>query len=147
MDKLQYIINEINTVKNYNKHIKNAKRLKIVFYRGNLLKLDKIPKETILKHSFASEVLSLGEMLEKKDIISKIIMTKKIKLETHAYAPELNKLIIIGKSTNVISAPNVVHIEKDVSVTDNLINPSAINLATFLSKASIPYLKNILILN
>ena len=147
MNTLDYIINEISTVENYNKHIKNAKEIKITFYKNNLSKLNKIPKETILKHNFSGEVLNLGELLEKKDIISKIIKSKKIKIETHKYAPELNKVTIIGKSINVINAPNVIKIDKEISVTDKLINPNATNLISFLNKFSIPYLNNLLLLN
>ena len=44
MNTLNYIINEISAIENYNKHIKNAKEIKITFYKNNVSKLNKIPK-------------------------------------------------------------------------------------------------------
>tara|TARA_R110002167_G_scaffold91323_1_gene245744 strand:- start:530 stop:976 length:447 start_codon:yes stop_codon:yes gene_type:complete len=143
-EKLDYINKEINLTTNFNKHTKNAKEIKLKYYYLSRLELKKIDAKILLKHSFQSEVLSLAELLEKKEIINKIITTKKIKIEKHTYAPELNKVKI---NKNIIDAPNLIKLDKKISVADKLENHKAINLTTFLSSKNIIYLKNILILN
>ena len=80
-EKLDYINKEINLTTNFNKHTKNAKEIKLKYYYLSRLELKKIDSKILLKHSFQSEVLSLAELLEKKEIINKIITTKKIKIE------------------------------------------------------------------
>ena len=127
--KLNYIVDEINSVKNYSKHTKDAKELKITFYKGNIDKLTNVPKETILKHSFGSEVLRLSESLEKKQIINKIIKGKKVVIERHKYAPEMNKAYI---NNYEIKAPQITDFEQ---------------LKNFLTKYSLNNLKNMLLFN
>ena len=145
--KLDYILNEINEVQNYNLHTRNAKDIKILYYKSSKNKLKNILPSVLLDHNFSGEVLSLGEMLEKKEIINKIISTKKIKLVRHKFAPELNKLQIIGKQKNIINAPNVIKISESVTPYDELLNHKAKNVKQFLSTQSINYLNNLLILN
>ncbi len=77
-------------------------------------------------------------------MINKIISTKKIKIEKHKYAPELNKVKI---NKNTLEAPNVVSIENMVTTMQKIQDHKAINLRTFLSNKSVSYLNNILILN
>ncbi len=145
--KLDYILNEINEVQNYNLHVKNAKEIKIKYYKLSEKQLKEVPPSKILQHSFGGEVLSLGEMLEKKEIINKIIATKKIKVVRHKFAPELNKLQILGKEKNIINAPNVIKISESVTPYEELLNHKAKNVKQFLSIQSISYLNNLLILN
>jgi hypothetical protein len=145
--KLDYILNEINEVQNYNLHTRNAKEIKIEYYMLSKNKLKNILPSVLLSHNFSGEVLRLGEMLEKKEIINKIIATKKIKLVRHKFAPELNKLQIIGKEKNIINAPNVIKISESVTPYDELMNHKAKNVKQFLSIQSISYLNNLLILN
>jgi hypothetical protein len=145
--KLDYILNEINDVQNYNLHTRKAKEIKIEYYNLSKNKLKNILPSVLLAHDFSGEVLRLGELLEKKQIINKIISTKKIKLERHKFAPELNKLKIIGKQKNIIDAPNVIKISERVTPYDELMNHKAKNVKQFLSTKSINYLNNLLILN
>jgi hypothetical protein len=145
--KLKYILDEINEVQNYNLHVKKAKEIKIEYYKLSEKQLKDVPPSKILQHSFGGEVLSLGEMLEKKEIINKIIATKKIKVVRHKFAPELNKLQILGKEKNIINAPNVIKISESVTPYDELMNHKAKNVGQFLSIQSISYLNNLLILN
>lgn len=143
-EKIKYINKEINLITNFNKHTKNAKEIKLKYYYLSRLELKKIDFKILLKHNFQSEVLSLAQLLEKKEIINKIINTKKIEIEKHKYAPELNKFTI---NKNIIDSPNLIKIDKKITVADKLENHKAINLITFLSRKNISYLKNILILN
>ena len=145
--KLDYILNEINEVQNYNLHVKNAKEIKIEYYKLSEKQLKDVPPSKILQHSFGGEVLSLGEMLEKKEIINKIIATKKIKVVRHKFAPELNKLQIIGKEKNTIDAPYLIKISESVTPYESFMHPKLCNLATFLCSKNISYLNNLLILN
>jgi hypothetical protein len=145
--KLDYILNEINEVQNYNLHTRNAKEIKIEYYKSSKNKLKDILPSVLLSHDFSGEVIRLGEMLEKKEIINKIIATKKIKVVRHKFAPELNKLEIIGKEKNIINAPNVIKISESVTPYDELMNHKAKNVKQFLSIQSISYLNNLLILN
>ena len=145
--KLDYILNEINEVQNYNLHVKNAKEIKIKYYKLSEKQLKEVPPSKILQHSFGGEVLSLGEMLEKKEIINKIIATKKIKVVRHKFAPELNKLQIIGKEKNTIDAPYLIKISESVTPYESFMHPKLCNLATFLCSKNISYLNNLLILN
>lgn len=145
--KLEYILEQINEVQNYNLHIRNAKEIKIEYYKSSKNKLKDILPSVLLSHNFSGEVLRLGEMLEKKQIINNIISTKKIRLVRHKFAPELNKLEIIGKQKNIIDAPNVVKISERVTPYEELMNHKAKNVKQFLSIQSINYLNNLLILN
>ena len=145
--KLDYILEQINEVKNYNLHTRNAKEIKIEYYMASKNKLKNILPSVLLSHNFSGEVLRLGELLEKKEIINKIIATKKIKLVRHKFAPELNKLEIIGKEKNIILAPHVVKISERVTPYEELLNHKAKNIKQFLSIQSINYLNNLLILN
>ncbi len=148
-EKLDYINKEIkntnvNLIGNFNTHLKNAKEIKIKYYYNSRLKLKNIDAKILLKHDFQREIISLAELLEKKVLINKIISTKKIKIEKHKFAPELNK-VKINKST--IEAPNVVSIENIVTTMQKIQDHKAINLRTFLNNKSVSYLNNILILN
>ena len=145
--KLDYILNEINEVQNYNLHTRNAKEIKIEYYKSSKNKLKDILPSVLLSHDFSGEVIRLGELLEKKEIINKIIATKKIKLVRHKFAPELNKLQVIGKEKNIILAPNVIKISERVTPYEELMNHKAKNVKQFLSIQSINYLNNLLILN
>ena len=146
MDKLQYILKEIKSVKNYNIHVKNAKDIKVKFYNNSINKLNNIKKETILKHSFTTEVLKLSELLKKKVIINKFIKDANIKIEKHKFAPELNKLIYYYKDIKEIkhiNTPNVIDITKNISIQKKLENHNYINLLTYLNNKSINYLKQL----
>lgn len=145
--KLSYILHEINSVKNYSKHVENAKEIKIKYYQLSEGQLKDITPSKILSHNFAGEILRLAEQLEKKQIINKIIATKKIKLSRHKHAPELNKVTIIGAQKNEIKAPYVVGIDESITPYQKLMHPDTCNLKTFLSRESITYLNNLLLLN
>lgn len=144
MNKLLYILNEINKIDNYNLHIKNAKEIKVKYYTLHKDSLNKVSDNIVLKHNFGSEVLKLGELLEKKLLINKIISTKKIKIERHSFAPEINKTYFNNKS---ISTPYVTEISKKITIQKQLKNHNYINLIQHLNKLCISNLNNILILN
>ncbi len=144
-EKLDYINKEIentnvNLIGDFNIHLKNAKEIKYKFYYNNRNKLKNIDSKTLLKHNFQSEILSLAELLEKKVAINKIINTKKIKIEKHKFAPELNKVTI---NKNTFAAPYVISIDKEITTYQKLENHNYINLRQFLNKLSISKLNNI----
>ncbi len=91
MEKLEYIIKELNNIKAFNKYMLKAIKDRKEFYTNNCEKLESISFEKIEKHSFLSEVLQQTENLEKIKFSSKLLK-KVVKIETHAYAPELNLL-------------------------------------------------------
>lgn len=145
--KLKYILDEINSVQNYNAHVKNAKEIKIKYYKLSEKQLKDVPPSKILQHSFSGEVMRLGEQLEKTEIINKIIKTKKITLSRHKNAPEINTTTIVGRERNEIKTPYVVEIDKNITPYQKLMHPDSCNLKTFLSRQNISYLNNLLILN
>lgn len=145
--KLKYILDEINTIDNINKHVKNAKEIKIKYYKLSEKQLKDVPPSKILQHSFGGEVMRLGEQLEKTEIINKIIKTKKIKISRHKNAPEINTTTIVGGEHNEIKTPYVVEIDKNITPYQKFMHPDSCNLKTFLSRQSINYLNNLLILN
>lgn len=145
--KLNYILSEINDVQNHNQHVKNAKEIKLEYYKLSKAQLKDILPSKILSHSFGGEVLSLAEKLEKTEIINKIVATKKIKLTRHKNAPELNTTTIIGAQRNEIKTPYVVEVEKNITPYQQFINPNSCSLKIYLSRQSICYLNNLLILN
>lgn len=91
MNKLQYIIQEIQSINIHNKYVKKAKKDRIDFYTATADKLGNISDEQIKKFSFISEVLRMAEDLEKAHF-APILLDKVTKLETHQNAPELNIL-------------------------------------------------------
>lgn len=144
-EKLDYINKEIkntnvNLLGDFNIHLKNAKEIKYKFYYNSRNKLKNIDSKTLLKHNFQAEILSLAELLEKKVAINKIINTKKIKIEKHKFAPELNKVTI---NKNTFAAPYVISINKEITTYQKLENHNYINLRQFLNKLSISKLNNI----
>jgi hypothetical protein len=91
MDKLNYIIKEIESLKPFNIYVKKAIKERKEFYNNTADNLENIPFETIKRYCFLSEVLRKAEIIEKQKFY-KILLNKAIKLETHQNAPELNKL-------------------------------------------------------
>ena len=147
-EKLDYINKEIkntnvNLLGDFNIHLENAKEIKYAFYFNSRNKLKNIDAKILLKHNFQAEILSLAELLEKKVIINKILKIKNIKIETHKFAPELNKVTINKKTFN---APNVINIDKEITIYQKLENNNYINLRQFLSKLDTSKLNDILII-
>lgn len=146
-EKIDYINIEIkntnvNLIGNFNNYLNKAKKIKKEYYNKNKLKLKNISGEKLLKHNFQSEIISLAEKLEKVDLIKKIIKNKKIILERHAYAPEINKAKI---NNFTIDAPNVVSVYDEPSISQRLQNCNAVSLKIFLTRKSISYLNNLLL--
>lgn len=146
-EKIDYINIEIkntnvNLIGNFNNYLNKAKKMKKEYYFKNKLKLKNITSFDLLKHDFQSEVISLAEKLEKVDTIKKIIKNKKIVLERHAYAPEINKALI---NNLTIDTPNVVTIYQEPSTAQKIQNCNALSLKIFLTRKDISYLNNLLI--
>ena len=89
MEKLKYIINELNSIKPSNKYISEAIKQQKQYYNDTAHMLENVTEQQILKFCFLSEVLRKAEIIEKQKFY-KILLDKAIKLETHQNAPELN---------------------------------------------------------
>ena len=91
MEKLKYIINELNNIKPSNKYVFEAIIERKQYYNDTAHMLENVTEKQIKDFCFLSEVLRKAEIIEKQKFY-KILFNKAIKLETHQYAPELNKL-------------------------------------------------------
>lgn len=91
MKKLEYINKEIESLKPFNKYMKQAIKERKQFYKDKASLLEAITLENIKKYSFRAEVLKRAEVLEKFTFAPKLL-DKVTKLETHEYSPELNRL-------------------------------------------------------
>jgi hypothetical protein len=89
MDKLKYIINELNSIKASNKYIFEAIIERKQYYNDTAHMLENVTEKQIKDFCFLSEVLRKAEILEKQKFY-KILINKAVKLETHQNAPELN---------------------------------------------------------
>jgi len=106
MDKLKYIINELNSIKASNKYIFEAIIERKQYYNDTAEQLENIPFETIKRYCFLSEVLRKAEILEKQKFIPKLL-DKVVRLETHQFAPELNKIHFKNHHINVPQATTI----------------------------------------
>jgi hypothetical protein len=106
MEKLNYIIKEINNIRPFNKFISQAIQERKQFYTDTSERLENISIEKIRKHCFLSEVLEQSENLEKLNLAPKLI-NKVTKLETHQNAPELNKIHFKNHHINVPQAKTI----------------------------------------
>jgi L-lactate utilization protein LutC len=91
MDKLEYILKELNNIKPFNKYVKKAVAERIEYYNETAHMLETVTMEQIEKFCFLAEALREAEKLEKLNFAPKLL-DKVVKLETHENAPELNLL-------------------------------------------------------
>ena len=70
IEKLNFILNEINSIKDSSRYIKKAKKFKSDSYSNQINKLDSVTLEQVKKHSFVSEVYRYAEHLEKQRFVS-----------------------------------------------------------------------------
>lgn len=106
MEKLKYINKEIESLKTFNKYMKQAIKERKQFYKDKASLLEAITLENIKKYSFKAEVLKRAEILEKQNFAPKLL-DKVIKLETHQNAPELNRLHFRNHHINVPQAKTI----------------------------------------
>jgi hypothetical protein len=143
-EKLNYIIKQIKCYPNDSDFIKKAKEIKIKYYTNSSKLLNKISDEKIYSFSFQNEIIQYSEKLEKITIINEILNRKKIKLESHGYAPELNKAFV---NKELILCPHVVEIDKKITKSQLSQNFKSINLKQHLAKYSLNYLQILLHFN
>lgn len=106
MNKLKYIINELNSIKPSNKYVSEAIKERVKYYNDTAHMLENVTEQQILNFCFLSEVLRKAEILEKQKFY-KILIDKAVKLEVHKYAPELNKLHFKRRQINVPQATTI----------------------------------------
>lgn len=107
MNKLKYIINELNSIKPSNKYVSEAIKERVKYYNDTAHMLENVTEQQILNFCFLSEVLRKAEILEKQKFY-KILINKAVKLERHEYAPELNKLHFKGRKIDTPKATTIV---------------------------------------
>ena len=120
--KLDHIISEINTTPiNGIYKAKQCIKEKIDFYTNSINKLESISMEQIRKYSFVSEVLILSENKEKETFINKVLK-QVVSIETHKFAPELNKLHF--KNETFVKVPQITTIDEAIAqyIKGNSIN-------------------------
>lgn len=126
MEKLKYIINELNNIKPSNKYVSEAIKEQKQYYNDTAHMLENVTDEQIKNFSFLSEVLRKAEILEKQKFY-KILIDKVIKLETHQNAPELNRLHFRNHHINVPQAKTIAE------AIAQIIQNSSINSLTLLN--------------
>jgi hypothetical protein len=120
MEKLNYIIKEINNIRPFNKFISQAIQERKQFYKDTSERLENISIEKIKKHCFLSEVLEQSENLEKQNLALKLL-DKVVRLETHQNAPELNKIHFKNHHINVPQAKTIAEAIAQI-IQNNTIN-------------------------
>lgn len=119
MNKLKYIINELNNIKPSNKYVSEAIKERVKYYNDTAHMLENIPFETIKRYCFLSEVLRKAEILEKQKFY-KILIDKAVKLETHQNAPELNKLHFKKRKIDTPKATTITDAITQIITTNSL---------------------------
>jgi hypothetical protein len=120
VEKLNYIISEIESLKPFNIYVKKAIKERKEFYISLSDKLEELPLENIKKYNFRAEVLKKAEALEKQKYISKFLDIL-VKLEVHAYAPEMN---ILHFKKHYIRVPQAKTISEAIA---QIINNNSLN--------------------
>ena len=101
-EKLNYIKNEIkNTPKNGIYKIEEIKKEVLDFYINKKEMLENVSFENLKNYSFVSEILKKSELKEKLSF-TKNILDRVYRLETHSFAPELNRLNFINNKGVII---------------------------------------------
>lgn len=113
IEKFNLITQKINSIKNSNKYIKEAKKEKINFYFDKIKELENMGIEIIEKHNFLAEILNAAFTIEKLNYFSKYKYKLIDKLEKHEYSPEQNK-IYFRNMKSYIKIPNITTIEKAI---------------------------------
>lgn len=119
MNKLKYIINELNNIKPSNKYVSEAIKERVKYYNDTAHMLENVTDEQILKFCFLSEVLRKAEILEKQKFY-KILIDKAVKLERHEYAPELNKLHFKRRKIDTPKATTITDAISQIITTNSL---------------------------
>ena len=110
--KLNYIIKEINTTPITGIYkAKQCIKERIDFYTNSINKLESISMEQMRKYSFVSEVLTLSENKE-KETFTKKVLKQVVSIETHKFAPELNKLHF--KNETFVKVPQITTIDEAI---------------------------------
>ncbi len=113
MNKLHLVEDKINAVEYKHRLTKKTKKALLNTYFNRREDIQKLSLEVIEKHDFEAEVKRYVHNLEKVEIINKNV----VKLERHAYAPEMNCLhfksglqLKVSQETELNSA--IVHCAK-----------------------------------
>jgi len=105
---IELIENRINSIAGTDKFIKKAKIQRLQFYKDNLSKVNQMHVEKINDYNFKNEIINHAYNLRKLALLPKI-QKQLIKLERHAYAPEMNKIHFT--KNRFVKAPQITTIE------------------------------------
>ena len=144
IEKLKYIVDKINCTPDDSIFVKKAKEIKIQYYTNSMKLLNKISEHRIFSYSFQNEIIKYSEKIQKVEIINKIIQSKKIMLERHRYAPELNKTYV---NKRLIHSPHVIEIDKKITEQQLSENNKNKNLKEHLVNFNLNYLQILLYFN
>ena len=95
MENLTLVTEKIQAVNAAHKFMNKAKKLRLAYYKENFYRISHLSAHTILDHNFEREILDYSIELEKTEFVNRKLK-KHIGLETHLYAPELNKIHIFS---------------------------------------------------
>jgi hypothetical protein len=116
---IELIKNKINTITESDKFIKKAKIQRLQFYKDNLTKVNQMQVDKIVDYNFKNEVINHAYNLRKSSLTPKILK-QIIKLELHAYAPEINKLHFT--KNRIVKIPQITTIENALTFLINTMN-------------------------
>lgn len=116
---IELIKNKINTITETDKFIKKAKIQRLQFYKDNLTKVNQMQVDKIVDYNFKNEVINHAYNLRKSSLTQKILK-QIIKLELHAYAPEINKLHFT--KNRIVKIPQITTIENALTFLINTMN-------------------------
>jgi hypothetical protein len=125
---IELIENKINLISGTDKFIKKAKIQRLQFYKDNLVKVNQMQTDKIKDYNFKIEIVNHAHNLRKVSLNPKMLK-QIIKLELHAYAPEMNKLHFT--KNRIVKIPQITNIENAITF---LINTMNIDQLTELTK-------------
>jgi hypothetical protein len=128
MDKLEYILKELNNIKPFNKYVKKAVTERIEYYNETAHLLETVTMEQIKKFCFLAEVLREAEKLEKLNFAPKLL-DKVIKLEVYEYSPEQNKLHFKSHFIAVPQAKTIAEAITQVIQNNSISSLTKLNLS------------------
>lgn len=110
MENLTLVTEKIKAVNAAHKFMNKAKKLRLAYYSEKCEQLSFLSTDIIQEHNFEKELLDYSVELEKTELVNRKLR-KHINLETHLYAPELNKIHIFSTE---IKAARITEIENSI---------------------------------
>jgi len=110
---IELIEKKINSIAGTDSFIKKAKIQRLQYYKDNLSKVEQMHVDRINNYNFKVEIVNHAHNLRKLALLPKI-QKQIIKLERHAYAPEMNTLHFTKNRT--FKVPQITTIEMALKI-------------------------------